>query len=152
MIKALKAMLGGGAKRPARQECSPREAAAALLIETAMVDHLFDDAEASRIVQALCGAFGCEKSDAESLVLKGEELVKTAVDHYRFTKVVKEQLPLEQREALVEELWSVALADGVNTADEDAFIRRICPLLAVDDRVRILARQRAEAKRAGAAR
>ena len=52
-----------------------------------------------------------------------------------------------EREALVQQLWAVALADGGNSADEDAFIRRICPLLAVDDRVRILARQRAEAAR-----
>jgi uncharacterized tellurite resistance protein B-like protein len=145
MIKGLKALFGASAPSAVRAEATAREAAAALLVETALADHHFSDAERARIALALGSAFGVSGEEAESLVVKGEELAHRAVDHYRFTKVVKEQMSVEEREALVEQLWRVAMADGANTADEDAFIRRICPLLAIDDRARVLARKRAEA-------
>lgn len=145
MIKGLKALFGAGAAQTARAEVTPREAAAALLVETALADHHFSEMERARIAQALRSAFELSADEAESLVAKGEALAHRAVDHYRFTKVVKEKMSVEEREALVEQLWRVAMADGGNTADEDAFIRRICPLLAVDDRARVLARKRAEA-------
>lgn len=147
MIKGLKSLFGGAAASPARKGPTPREAASALLVETAMCDGIFDDIEAGRMVRALSHAFGIDKPAAESLVFRGEELVRESVDHYRFTRVVKEQMEEAERLALVEHLWAVALADGVNTAEEDSFIRRICPLLAIDDRARILARQRAEARK-----
>jgi uncharacterized tellurite resistance protein B-like protein len=147
MIKGLKALFGGGVARTAPAELGPREAAAVLLVETAMADHDFDEAEAARMARALTQAFGVSREEAQDLILKAEALVHGAVDHYRFTKIVKEQMALEEREALVEHLWAVALADGGNTAEEDAFIRRICPLLAIDDRARVLARKRAEARR-----
>ena len=40
----------------------------------------------------------------------------------------------------------VALADGEKSPFEDAFLRRVAPLLGVDDRERAYARARAEAK------
>ena len=83
---------------------------------------------------------------AADVLDKAEELAETAVDHHRFTKVVKTCLSEQERVALVEQLWMVALADGEKSPFEDAFLRRIAPLLAVDDRERVFARSRAEAK------
>ena len=40
----------------------------------------------------------------------------------------------------------MALADGEKSPFEDAFLRRVAPLLGVEDRDRVFARSRAEAK------
>ncbi len=145
MIRALKTLLRGAAPSSEKTETGPREAAAALLVETAMADHIYDDVERAHIMEALRSTFAIGAEDARALLDKGEDLARHAVDHYRFTRVVKEQMTLEEREMLVEQLWRVAIADGARNAAEESFIRRLCPLLAVDDRARVLARQRAEA-------
>jgi uncharacterized tellurite resistance protein B-like protein len=44
-------------------------------------------------------------------------------------------------------LWDVAYADGVLDPEEDLLIRRIAGLIYVDDRERVLARQRVLARR-----
>lgn len=144
MLKALKALFGG-AQPEARTEPSPREAAATLLVETALADGVYADREQDRIRQAIASAFNLDEAETAALLETAECYAEAAVDHYRFTKVVKEQMPLEERETLMEHLWTVAMADGEQTADEESFIRRIGPLLAVTDRARVLARKRAEA-------
>jgi uncharacterized tellurite resistance protein B-like protein len=48
--------------------------------------------------------------------------------------------------ALIEGLWSVALADASRDADEDAVIRLIASLLGIGDRDSAIARQRVEAR------
>ena len=44
-------------------------------------------------------------------------------------------------------LWEVAYADGVLDPEEDAMIRKIAGLIYVEDRDRMLARQRVLARR-----
>ena len=69
-----------------------------------------------------------------------------APDTVRFTRAIKDVVPYEERIAVIEALWQVALADGEKSPFEDAFIRRISPLLAIGDRERVFARSRAEAR------
>jgi len=143
MLDALKALFG---RKPAEEgaEPSPQLAATTLLVEAALSDGVYADLESDRILEILRTAFDLDESAARALLEEAEEQAEAAVDHYKFTKVVKEQLPLSQRERLVEHLFEVAIADGERAPVEDAFIRRVAPLLAVDDRARVMARQRAE--------
>jgi uncharacterized tellurite resistance protein B-like protein len=53
----------------------------------------------------------------------------------------------EERVELIEMLWGVAYADGVLDPEEDLLVRRIAGLIHVDDRERVLARQRVLARR-----
>jgi uncharacterized tellurite resistance protein B-like protein len=52
-----------------------------------------------------------------------------------------------ERIQLIEMLWEVAYADGVLDPEEDLLIRRVAGLIAVEDRERVLARQRVAARR-----
>jgi uncharacterized tellurite resistance protein B-like protein len=61
----------------------------------------------------------------------------------RFTRLIKAAVPYEEREAVIEALWQVALADGI-AADERGFLRLVANLCGVSDRDSGLARQRAE--------
>jgi len=87
---------------------------------------------------------------AAALRAEAEAAEAHAPDTVRFTRVLKEAVPYDDRAALIEALWSVALADGERAADEDRLMRMIAPLLGVSDRDSALARQRA-ARAAGGA-
>lgn len=145
MFDAIKKMMRGGEAAEPRSELDPHVAAAALLVEAALADGIYADVEADQIRSILQSAFGLDADAAADMQAKAEDLANNAHDHHQFTKVVKACLPSGERVALIEHLWSVAMADGEKSPFEDSFIRRVAPLLAVDDRERVLARSRAEA-------
>ena len=51
------------------------------------------------------------------------------------------------REAVIEALWDVVLANGERDQEEDALLRLVAPMLGVNDRDSNLVRQRVEARR-----
>ena len=65
-----------------------------------------------------------------------------AQDTVQFTRLIKEAVPYEERVGVVEALWRVAAADGIN-ADEHGLMRLVANLLGVTDQDSGLARQRA---------
>lgn len=123
---------------------TPEHAAAALMVEAALSDGIYADVEQTQIRDILISSFELSPEDAAEILDEAESLAESAVDHYRFTQVVKE-LPKERRFAIMTHLWSVALADGERDAHEDALMRRLAPLLALSDRERAEARQAAAA-------
>lgn len=133
-------------KTPAERDMDPHLAAAALLVEAALVDGVYVNIESDMIAEILLEAFGLEADKVDELILQGETLAEEAVDSYNFTRHVK-KLPMETRISVVEGLYRVALSDGERSDVEDAFIRHVASLLYVDDVSRAGARQRAEARR-----
>ena len=118
-------------------------ALAALLVRVARADDSYDEAEARRIDQALMAWHGMGPFEAAKLRSEAEKLEAIAPDTVRFTRALKEAVALDARVALVEALWSVALADRVRDPDEEALIRLVANLLAVSDQDSARARQRA---------
>ena len=76
--------------------------------------------------------------------ISGEPAELQAPDTIRFTKALKDAVPLDHRIDLLQALWSVALADGQRNADEDQMLRLVANLLGVSDVDSGIARQRAE--------
>jgi uncharacterized tellurite resistance protein B-like protein len=146
MIKALKNLFSGNQSSDANADAPSAElATAALMVEAAMTDGVYADVEHDRIMEILTGSFELSQADAEAMLSQAEDLAEQAVDHHRFTKIVK-ALPHDQRMVMMTHLWSVALADGERDAHEDALLRRLAPLLALSDRDRAEARQAAESR------
>jgi uncharacterized tellurite resistance protein B-like protein len=133
-------------KTPAEREMDPHLAAAALLVEAALVDGVYVNIESDMIAEILLDAFELDADKVDALISEGETLAEEAVDSYNFTRHVK-KLPMETRVKVVEGLYRVALSDGERSDEEDAFIRHVASLLYVDDVSRAGARQRAEARR-----
>lgn len=143
MWRQVKTWLGLDGDKPAGGDAMDAHVAAtALLVEAAMADGIYADIEQARIRAILTNAFRLSEARAAEVLEAGEAAAEAAVDHYRFTKVVK-SLPLSERVAMVERLWMVALADGEESPFEDAFVRRIAGLLHVPDTERGEARARA---------
>jgi len=145
MFESIKRLFGADDSE-LHPELDPHVAATTLLVEAALADGIYADCEQAQIRDILGVAFGMDDARVERVLDQAESLAETAVDHHRFTKVVKSCLAKQERIALLEQLWLVVLADGEKSPFEDAFIRRIAPLLAVDDRERVFARSRAEAR------
>ncbi len=123
-----------------------RLALAALLVRVARSDGSFDDIEAQRIDRILAARYGLSPFEAVRLRSDAETLEAEAPDTVRFTRAIKDTVPYEEREGVIEALWAVVLADGVRDEDEDALLRLVANLLGVSDRDSALARQRVEAR------
>lgn len=121
-----------------------RLALAALLVRVARADGAYDDAERRRIDEILARAHALGPFAAAQLRAEAEALEAGAPDTVRFTRALKEAVALEERQALVEGLWSVALADGARSQDEEQVLRLVASLLGLTDVESAQARQKAE--------
>lgn len=140
-------LFGRAPKAPSEMLVDPEAAAAALLVEAALVDGIYADIESDRISLILLESFGFDAARADALLAEGEALAEEAVGAHEFTKHVK-KLPEDQRLKIIEGLYFVALADGEKCPFEDAFIRHVASLLHIQDVPRAGARKRAEARNA----
>ncbi len=121
-------------------------ALAALLVRVAKADGHFADEEAQRIDRLLAARYGLTPFEAVRLRAQAETLEAEAPDTVRFTRSIKDAVPYEEREGVIEALWSVVLADGVRDAEETTLMRLVASLLGISDRDSALARQRVEAR------
>lgn len=146
MFESIKRLLSG---EPERDEAmDPHEAAAALLVEAALADGIYANMESDMIAMILLESFDFDAARVDDLIQRGEMLAEESVGSHQFTKHVK-RLPLDERIAIVEGLFRVAMADGEQCPYEEAYIRQVASLLHVDDVSRAGARKSAEARLGG---
>jgi uncharacterized tellurite resistance protein B-like protein len=123
-----------------------RLALAALLVRIAKSDGDYAASEIARIDKILAARYGLDPVTAAKLRADAEAIEHDAPDTVRFTRAIKDAVPYEDREGVIEALWDVALADGARDHDEDALLRMVAPMLGVADQDSALARQRVEAR------
>ncbi|MDG1998432.1 MAG: TerB family tellurite resistance protein [Amylibacter sp.] len=121
-------------------------ALAAILVRIARADDNYAAEEQQMITNVLKTRYLLSDADARNLKENAEALEEQAPDTVRFTKIVKNAVPYEDRIGVVEALWRVALADGSRDYEEDGFIRLVVKLLGVNDRDSGLARQKVVAQ------
>ena len=81
---------------------------------------------------------------AQALRHDAEALEAQAPDTVRFTRAIKDAVPVDQRADLMQAMWSVALADHARDAAEEQVMRLVTSLLGLTDVESAQARQRAE--------
>jgi uncharacterized tellurite resistance protein B-like protein len=130
---------------PASDDADPlaAAAAAALLIEAAVMDGDFDDTERATITDLLARRFDLEADAVARLIEDGERAVETSVELYGVTRVLKDGLDHDGRLELMEMLWQVVLADGEVHDYEANLVRRVAGLLHVPDKEAGEARKKA---------
>ena len=121
-----------------------RLALAALLVRLARTDGDYAAAEVARIDRVLSTRYRLSAHEVAALRAEAEVLESEAPDTVRFTRAIKDAVPHEDREGVVEALWAVALADQRRDDQEDGLLRLVANLLGVNDRDSALARQRAD--------
>ena len=115
------------------QDDDARLAMTALLVRLARADNEYAAAEIHRITQVIMARYELAEPEAIALRATAETLEQEAPDTVRFTRAIKDRVAYEDRIAVVEALWQVALADGYRDAEEDALLRLVISLLGVTD-------------------
>lgn len=128
------------------QDGDARLSLAALLVRVAKSDGVFDAREVDRVDRILISRYGLSPFEATDLRRQAEILEREAPDTVRFTRAIKEAVPYEERQAVVEALWDVVLADGTRDDLENSLLRMVASFLGVNDRDSALARQRVQAR------
>ncbi len=108
-------------------------ALSALLVRVARSDGQYDTTESARITRIAMERFNMTESEAQALRQEAEGLEAEAPDTVRFTRAIKDAVPLDDRIGVVEALWSVVLDDGERHQNEDAMMRLVANLLGVTD-------------------
>ena len=121
-------------------------AAAALLVESASIDGLFDQIERRRISNLLEVHFSLSVVETETLIKQAELAVEGTGQLYGFTKIVKDEYGEQDRIKIIEMLWEVAFADGNVDEFERNLIKRVAGLIFVSDVDRGQARKRVMAR------
>ncbi len=142
MIRSLLSKLSQPTPSPLDDD-DARLAIAALLVRLARSDHAYGATEVDEITRILSRRYGLTEDGAIALRQDAEKIEAEAPDTVRFTNAVKDGVPLDDRIAVIEAAWSVVLADGVRTAEEDALMRMIPRFLGITDRESNEARLRA---------
>lgn len=124
-------------------DADARIALTALLVRIARSDNDYAASEIDRIDRVIGQRYGLSPFEATQLRAQGEQLESEAPDTVRFTRAIKDAVPYEDRRAVVEAAWSVALADGARAQEEDALLRLVASLLGVSDVDSAMARQKA---------
>ncbi len=124
-----------------------RLALGALLVRVAKADGDYSADEIGRIDRILARRYDLNPVDAAKLRAQCEAVEHDAPDTVRFTRAIKDAVPYDDREAVIEALWEVVLSDGERHEREAALLRMVSPLLGITDQDSNLARQRVEARR-----
>ncbi len=120
-----------------------RLALTALLVRVARSDNDYSASERARIQGIIEARYSLNDADRDALLRDAETLETEAPDTVRFTRAIKDAVAYEDRLAVVEALWQVALADGARAKEEDALLRLVANLLGITDMDSAQARQRA---------
>ena len=136
----LKTLLDGPQSPLAPQDA--KLSLAALMVRIARSDGSYDTEEIAPIDTLLGARYAMETTDVVKLRKDAETLESEAPDTVRFTRAIKDAVAYEDRIAVIEDLWSIVLADGVRDAEEDSLVRLVASLLGVSDVDSATARQK----------
>ena len=120
-------------------------ASAALLLEMMCMDNHLSDEERTAIAATLQLQFGLDASQYQALLTLAEQAAREATDYYQFTSLINKSCDAGQKIRIIENLWHVAMADGVLESNELHLMRKIADLLYVGHADYIAAKQRARA-------
>ena len=136
----LKTLLDGPQSPLAPQDA--KLSLAALMVRIARSDGSYDIEEIATIDTLLGARYAMETTEVVKLRRDAETLESEAPDTVRFTRAIKDAVAYEDRIAVIEDLWSIVLADGVRDAEEDSLVRLVASLLGVSDVDSATARQK----------
>ncbi|MGO1748725.1 MAG: TerB family tellurite resistance protein [Marinobacter sp.] len=119
-------------------------AATALMVQLSQVDNDEDERELKAIIDCAVKVHQLTREEAKEILDQALTQAQSATSLYEFTGQINEVLDQDGKQALLESIWRVALADDRIDKYEEHLIRRIADLMHLNHREFILARHRAE--------
>jgi uncharacterized tellurite resistance protein B-like protein len=128
MLSAIRSLFGGGKESDVRNDSGTvvdpvHLAACALLLDVAYADGEFSAPERAHLEEILTRHFGLSPEVGAKLIEVADEERRNAIDHFRFTSVLREQYDLGQKMVLAEVMWGLVLSDGA-VAEHEHYLAR----------------------------
>ena len=114
-------------------DINSNNAIAAILVRAAKTDQEYTQSEKNLIDQLLSNQLSITLEKAILLRLQGEELETEINDNVQLTRIIKQDIPYEERHHLIEQLWSIVLDDNSRTPEENKLMRVLTHLLGISD-------------------
>ena len=118
---------------PEKSEITGDEAIATILVRAAKTDDTYTKSEQELIEKLLSKQMHFDTIQAGRLRIRGEILEKEINDDVQLTKIIKEDVPYENRQELIQQLWQIILDDDIRTPEENKLMRVLTHLLGVSD-------------------
>lgn len=145
MIESLKKLFSTAEAEPQKPDDHHIAiAATALMVQLAQVDNDQDERELQAIIDCAVRVHNLSREEASEILDQAMAQAQSATSLYEFTGQINEVLDQENKQALLANIWRVALADEQIDKYEEHLIRRIADLMHLNHREFILARHRAE--------
>ena len=106
-------------------------ACAALLIETALADKVFNTEEIDSMKKTLREVYGIDEKDLDELISESEKKVSESTSLYEYTRLINDLCDYQDKLKLIQNLWTIAFADKHLDKYEEYLIRKISDLLYV---------------------
>ena len=129
------------------EDITSDNAIATILVRAAKTDNEYTESEQMLIDNLLSNQLNITLEEARILRIKGEGLEAEINDNVQLTRIIKQDIPYEEREMLIEQLWSVVLDDDYRTPEENKFMRVLTHLFGISDVNSAKARSRVLAKK-----
>ncbi len=113
------------------RDAAIRMATAVLMVDVALVDSNFDEAEFERMLGLVKNHFGLGTQAAAELINAANAEADELVSVHEFTELLHEHLNNDEKARVVELLWSVAYADGELDKYENSLVLKVSDLLNV---------------------
>ena len=106
-------------------------ACAALLIETALADKVFNTEEIDSMKKTLREVYEIDEKDLDELISESEKKVSESTSLYEYTRLINDLCDYQDKLKLINNLWAIAFADKHLDKYEEYLIRKISDLLHV---------------------
>ena len=135
----------GGASAPLSHS-QKQLAVAALLIEVAMADHVFDAREMVSLQQHLKQKFDIIDAQISELIELAKDETAEATSLHQFTTLVHQHCNPQEKFELLVSMWELAFADSELNKYEEYVIRKVADLIYVSHTEFVRAKSVAKAK------
>ena len=115
------------------EDITSDNAIATILVRAAKTDNEYTVSEQTLIDNLLSNQLNITLEEAQILRIKGEGLEAEINDNVQLTRIIKQDIPYEEREMLIEQLWSIVLDDDYRTPEENKFMRVLTHLFGISD-------------------
>jgi uncharacterized tellurite resistance protein B-like protein len=149
MLDALKKILSS--KKETKTSSSQGDqkvhlAACSLFIEIAKADSSFDQVEKEKIISTMKKSFSLEEEYVHDLMELAAENVNKSISLYEFTPVINENFTLEEKFALLKDLWRLVYIDSTLDKYEEHLVKRIGNMIGVEYQDIVAAKLQAKAE------
>jgi uncharacterized tellurite resistance protein B-like protein len=146
MFDLLKRITGAGLSNDGSGESSEQKlhiASCVLLLEAAHIDDQCHDDEMDHLIETLKSKYDLSHEYVEELIELAHAERKNAVDLWEFTNHMNQNYSIEEKIAVMEDVWRVIHIDGQLEKHEDYFAQKVANLLRLTHKQKIDAKLKA---------